>query len=111
MGAAYANYGDFELALTNLKEARKIAASNGFADIVNSTNKSISIVENNLSKYGETKTEFEKEIEQNEEAYIDLQIQEKTSTFIERIEKLSAENQLKELKIKVQKEEHQKPCF
>jgi len=108
MGAAYANYGDFELALTNLKEARKIAASSGFTDIVSSVNKSISIVENNLSKYGETKTEFEKEIEQNEEAYIDLQIQEKTSTFIERIEKLSAENQLKELKIKVQKEEHQK---
>lgn len=108
MGAAYANYGDFELALTKLKEARKIAETGGFTDLVNSTNKSISIVENNLSKYGETKTEFEKEKEQNADTYIDLQILEKTSTFIERIEKLSAENQLKELKMKVQKEEHQK---
>ena len=108
IGAAYANYGDFTNSLETLQKGLKIAKEEGLSKLVVSISANIDVVKKNNSSYGSSKSDFEKDQEENEEAYIDNQIKSKTSGFMERIEKLSAENQLKELKLKVQQDEYGK---
>ncbi|MCX7953981.1 MAG: tetratricopeptide repeat protein [Bacteroidales bacterium] len=103
IGVAYSNYGDILSAKKYFQEALSIAQSLGDNTLISTINTNI----NNLSKLEEAKkiTAYEQEQQQQQQEYVaSLQsqyemIKQQRLKTLEEIEKLSYENQAKELKL------------
>lgn len=114
IGSAYSNWGNYAEALQYLNRASKLAKENNLMSLYTRIAHNLSIVTRNSSQYERTKSKYARAQEQEEAAYIkevetkNVLIREELSAFLNRIKKLDTENQNKELRIKVQRDEFNK---
>ncbi|MBI5219053.1 MAG: tetratricopeptide repeat protein [Bacteroidia bacterium] len=107
IGAAYANWGNNGEALTYLEKAKKTAEQNNLNQLLSSITKNIEDVRTNISNQDKQKTSFEKDENIKKEQYVAALETENILTknanlkSLEEIEKLSFENQAKELKLHI----------
>jgi len=105
VGACYANWGNYDEALKHLKKAQEIALANKYVELETSISGNIKNIEFNIENKKIVKTEFEGEKEELQEQYIsslteeNIEIKKSNLKSLEEIEKLSFENQAKELKL------------
>ncbi|MFH1003936.1 MAG: SpoIIE family protein phosphatase [Bacteroidota bacterium] len=131
IGTAYSNWGNFDEAYMFLNYALDIAKKNKFNSEAETISKNIAVIKSNLSNWKKSQTEYEQQQKQQMVQEKQQMVQEKQQMIqaerqqqqqihslaiqnvksIEEIEKLSIENQVKELKIKVQNDEILKKQF
>jgi len=118
IGASYIKWGNFDEAYIFLNHALDIAKKNNFNSEVTSILETIEMVKKNLSNWQKSKIEYDLQVQKEQQAKTreqERQIRIKEGQIsslsnqniksIEEIENLSGDAQLKELKIKTQKEE------
>lgn len=107
IGASYANWGNYEEALKYLEKAKKIAETNNYTQLLSLISKNISDMQYNIANTEKNKTDFDKENNAKQQQYVSSLETENTVAknknlkSFEEIEKLSFENQAKELKLHV----------
>lgn len=114
LGVAYANYGNTTEALNCFNKAKDVASSINSQSLLTSIQSNIDNLQNNISNKENSQTSFDQEqTKQNEEFVSSLQNENQTVkqqnliSFAE-IEKLSFENQAKELKLHVIQNQYEK---
>ena len=106
-GSLYSNYGDYSKAKTTLNQALKLAEEINNSGLINSIEKNILTVEQNIANKENATSSYDEEVDAQEDAIMsDLKHQNFKS--LEEIEMLSEEMQLAELKIKAQQDEYEK---
>jgi len=107
IGASYANWGNYEEALKYLEKAKKIAETNNYTQLLSSISKNINDIQYNISGTEKVKTDYDKEKSFKQEQFIssleteNIVFKKENLKSLEEIEKLSFENQAKELKLHV----------
>lgn len=97
-GRVYANYGDYESALTRLNKALKIAKESKMEVVEGQIKSTIKDIEQNKSNKNEQLTGFDQDVKEKNEKYIE-NIEQANVKSLKEIENLSVENQVKELKL------------
>ncbi len=114
IGSCYGNWGNYKEALKYLKKAQEIAEVNKYTQLHTSITENIKNIEFNIDNKNIVKTEYEDEKEELQEQYIssiteeNLEVKRSNLKSLEEIEKLSFENQAKELKLIVLQDKYEK---
>src|SRR3989339_424722 len=107
IGASYANWGNYNEALKYLEQAKKIAETNNYKNYIISIQKNIDDLKSNIANKDKAITTYDKEILSENENTLNsikmenLAVKQANLKTMEEIEKLSFENQAKELKLHV----------
>ena len=112
-GSALANWGNYDGALEKLERALKRASAAGHSNLISSIERNIASVRTNLKGQASSITQFEITEGSSKEEYI-LKIEGLNQTYegvqrrsLAEIAKLSIDNQVKELKIRVQRDDYE----
>ncbi len=114
IASAYSNYGDYTNGLKYFKKTLAVANKTNNTDLIASVQNNIKAIEGNKENHQKLKTAFEKEQEQKQKEIVENlskeynDIKNKHLLSLKEIEKLSWENQAKELKLHVIKEKYEK---
>lgn len=114
LGVAYASYGNTKEALVHFNKAKEIATAQNLSSLLASINKNIENLQNNIAGKENSKTTYEEEASKQQEEYVSslqneyMSVKQENLKSIEEIEKLSFENQAKELKLHVLQGEYEK---
>lgn len=104
LGKVYAQYGDYDKAISRLKTARTVAEKNGLEKAAKRVNGVMASIEKNKANKSEQLTGFDQdEIDQTEEYIHNIERAQVKS--LKEIENLSIKNQVKELKLLNQQNE------
>lgn len=114
IGVTYNNWGNFDEGYIFLNRAYELAKKNNLGSLANKISPDLEEARKNQSEFEKSKTEYlkqkeietEQKIKQKEQQLTSLAIQQEKT--MEEIEKLSAEAQNRELKIKIQNDEIKK---
>jgi serine phosphatase RsbU (regulator of sigma subunit) len=106
VAGVYNNYGNYSASEKALEKAIAEAKKHGMNQIVPGLEQRLSIVRENLQEASK-ETVFGKEKKEEQEQYV-RQVEFQKAKSLEEIEKLSAEKQLVELKIRAQQDEYEK---
>jgi serine phosphatase RsbU (regulator of sigma subunit) len=110
IGAAYSGWGNYGEALSHLNKALQESESLGLTNLSYSIKRNINVVQKNQENKQQSKTDYESTVEQEQKDYIknieeqNIEIKNREAKSLEEIEKLSIENQVIELKIKIQQD-------
>ncbi len=107
LAIVYNNYGNYKLAEKEFNEALKKAQQINYSTKVKVINNSLSILAKNKTAKTTTKSGFDIAQEEKKNDYINA-MENQTIKSLQEIEKLSAKNQLVELKIKAQHDDYEK---
>jgi len=99
IGVIWANYGDYEKAVSALRKAQEIASNFGYEDLVQDLNGMLSQVEQNKTNESNAVSDFQKEKDAKQDEIM-LDLESRHSKSLEQIESLSEELQLAALKKK-----------
>ena len=98
LGKVYANYGDYDTAISKLEKALKISKKNGLNSTIKEAEATIRGIEENQNNKDRQITDFDQDTKTEKEKYID-NIERANVKSLKEIENLSIENQVKELKL------------